>query len=624
MSTFDEIKKIAKRMLEADKGLTTYRQAYERISNVQYTLPEPLRSWEWIRPIVSTAPHDALRAGALALSNLQEGVTVHPISVHIEEEDDSSAAAKERANEWEKALQWAVARAAKRSANFRHSVLWNALVYDEILAQLIHLPTQFRAQGLAATREDAALRYGDWAIQLVNPQEVHVEYSDYMPERVLRVTVKTAQEVVDFWGDAASKVRAKIKPKNEHAKEYYVEFDYVDYEKRAVWVAEANSWEQAVEDKGIVILEPEPWLTDLDDKPAPFLPWVAVYGGSIVSTNPIFSRRPMHFAVYQAEQWANANIFQTLFGSQAISDAMAPRDVLTGPGVEDVEIDKTTPAKRLELTSLQKYDRIQALGLQPSLTEAFDRINDAIRRSTVAEVLVTGQPMGGVEAFSAFNLQVQSAIASLGPWKNLGERFYEGLYELMLLIAHYRGEDVVGYGEGLDKYTIDSESIDPANIYISVELRPDVPVDRVQRVQAAIAMSQNLEYPTIKILEFLGETDPQGAMKDYWKEQLNRADMMGRLEKIRKTASGELEEMAAMMAQQMLQGMMQQQQAQQGPPGQGSPQQMMGPQGIEGVEGGAWNPAMGMPPPAMASPAGNTREAQTGLTRAGGPIAEIP
>ena len=87
----------------------------------------------------------------------------------------------------------------------------------------------------------------------------------------------------------------------------------------------------------------------------------------------------------------------------------------------------------------------------------------------------------------------------------------------------------------------------------------------------------------------------------------------------------EIEEMAAMMAQQMLQGMMEQQQAQQqGPPGQGPPQQMMGPQGIEGVEGGAWNPAMGMPPPAMASPEGNTREAQTGLTRAGGPVAELP
>jgi len=333
----------------------------------------------------------------------------------------------------------------------------------------------------------------------------------------------------------------------------------------------------------------------------------------------------MHFAVYQAEMWANANIFQTLVGSKAMAESLAPRDIISGTAPEDVEIDYTEPGGRVELTMMQKYERLQNLGLDPSLTEAFDRINDAIRRSTVAEVLVTGQPMGGVEAFAAFNLQVQSAIASLGPWKNLGERFYEGLYELMLLIAHYRGEDVVGYGEGLDKYTIDSESIDPANIYISVELRPDVPVDRVQRVQAAIAMSQNLEYPTIKILEFLGETDPQGAMKDYWKEQLNRADMMGRLEKIRKTASGEIEEMAAMMAQQMLEGMMQQQQAQQqGPPGQGPPQQMMGPQGIEGVEGGAWNPAMGMPPPAMASPGGNTREAQTGLTRAGGPIAEIP
>lgn len=623
--TFKDIRTIAKRMLEQDKGLGEYRVAYERISNVQYTLPEPLRSWEFVRPIVSTAPHDSLRGAAMTLSNLQERLTVHPISVHLEAEDDSSAAAKERANEWEKALEWAVERASKRSANFRHSVLWNALVYDEILAQLVHLPTQFKARGLDTTREEAALRYGDWAIQLANPQEMHVEYSDYMPERVLRVTVKSAQEIVDFWGDAASKVRAKIRRKKEHAKELYVEFDYVDYENRMVWVAEANSWEQAVEDKGITIIGPEPWLTDLEGKPVPFLPWVAVIGGSVASTDPIFSRRPMHFAVYQAEQWANANIFQTLFGTQALSEALAPRDVFKGPATESIEVDYTETGGRLDLGPLDTYERIQALGLHPSLTEAFDRIDTAIRRSTLSDILVTGQPMGGVQAGFAFNLQMQSAVKSLGPWQNLGQRFYDKLYELILLIAHYRGEDVVGYGKGLDKYTINSEKIDPANIYISVELTPDVPADRVQRVQAAIGMSQSLEYPTVKILEFLGETDPQGAIKDYWKEQLNRADMMGRLEKVRKTASGEIEEMAAMMAQQMLEQQMAQQQQQQQQPGPGrTPPNRMGPQGIEGVEGQEWNPAMGMPHPAGVSPEGGTREMQSGLTRAGGAVTELP
>ena len=633
MSSMSEIQKIAKRMLEADKGLSEYRAAYERISNVQYTLPEPLRSWEWIRPIVSTAPHDSLRGAAMTLSNHRERLTVHPISVHREAEDDTSAAAKERANEWEKALQWAVERAFRRSANHRHSILWNAVVYDEIFAQLIHLPTQFKAKGLDVTRETAALRYGDWAVQLVNPQEVHVEYSDYMPERVLRVTVKTAQGIVDFWGDAASKVRAKIRRKKEHAKEFYIEFDYVDYENRMVWVAEANSWEQAIEDKGTVILKPEPWLTETKWKdgkaidtgnPVPFLPWVAVFGGSVVSTNAIFSRRPMHFAVYQAEMWANANIFQTLFGSQAVAEAMAPKDIFTGPGVDDIEVDHTQPGARIELTQLQKYERIQALGLAPALTEAFDRIDSAIRRATLSDILTTGQPLGGVEAYSAFSLQVQTAIKSLGPWQNLGQRFYERLYELMLLVAHYRGEDVVGYGEGLDKYTIDSEDIDPANIYISVELSADAPVDRTQRLQAAAVMSQNLETPTRKILEWMGETDPMALIKEYWIEQLNRADMMGRLEKRRKMASGELEEMAMAMAQQIIeQQMMQQQEQQQQGPGR-TPPNLAGPQGIAQAEGQAFNPAMGMPPPAMASPEGNTREAQTGLTRANRPIAELP
>ena len=133
----------------------------------------------------------------------------------------------------------------------------------------------------------------------------------------------------------------------------------------------------------------------------------------------------------------------------------------------------------------------------------------------------------------------------------------------------------------------------------------------MQKIQGAIAMSQSLETPTRRVLEWMGETDPEGLMREYKIEQLDRADMMGRLERIQMIASGKLEQMAAQMAQGMLeqQAAQQQQGGGQQPPG-------MGPQGIPGVEGQVNNPAMGMPPPAMQSPMGNTREGQTGLTRA--------
>ena len=608
------IRNIAKRLIDQHKNLRLAQQDYERMSRLIYTLPDPLNKYPWARLDMSTAPYNALRGGKAALSNLDEKVTVAPISIST---DDETLGAKERANQWEYTLSHVLGRTAKRRANFRGSVIWDALVYDEICAQVVHLPTMFRIAGPESNvRKKAALRHGDWAIRLVNPQKLYVEYSDFMVERVLQLQLKTAQEIVDYWGDAAKTIRNRIKRKEEHAKMNYFEFDYVDYENRFVWVVEAKPGQSIpLEDKGITILKPEPWLTDEDGKPVPFLPWVCVAGGTQTEDLPEYQRKPMMFAIRQTEMWANDNIMRTLNMSQAIAEAGTPRDIFGGPSSEDIEIDYGEPGARIDLGPMQEYERIQRLGLDPSFSEYTDRLEAEIKRATVAEVLITGAPVGEIAAGYAYHLEIQTALASLGPWKNLGERFYERLHETILLMAHYRAEDIVAHDTKAKEYIIRWNDINPDRIEVKVELQPEVPVDKVQKIQAAIAMSQNLETPTRRILEWMGETDPEGLQKEYWKEQLNRAEMMGRLERIRRMASGELEQMAAEMAQGMIQQQMQQQQ--QAPQGEN----LMGPQGIEGVEGEAWNPAMGMPPPATASPMGNTREFQTGLTRAGTRIA---
>ena len=45
-------------------------------------------------------------------------------------------------------------------------------------------------------------RFGPFAIVVRNPQQVHVRYSDWMPEAVLMKQVMTVQEAIDFWGAA--------------------------------------------------------------------------------------------------------------------------------------------------------------------------------------------------------------------------------------------------------------------------------------------------------------------------------------------------------------------------------------------------------------------------------------
>jgi hypothetical protein len=211
----------------------------------------------------------------------------------------------------------------------------------------------------------------------------------------------------------------------------------------------------------------------------------------------------------------------------------------------------------------------------------------------------------------------------LGDFKMLAEQFIGEMYQKMLLISHYTGHDIVGYGKNQEMFTIDSEDIDPDALYIDVELKPDMPTNRLQQVASAVQMAQSLPYAPQKILEQLGEPDPEGSLKLWKRWRLELADFEGWLEKLQAIASGELEQMAAQMAQQMVQQQMEQaqQMAEQQPAQQGlgiagepAPNPALPPGA--GLEGSGMNPAGGGPPAAMAAPEA-TFEGQMGTTRGG-------
>jgi hypothetical protein len=520
----------------------------------------------------------------------------------------------------------------KRTPAFRSSIVWSALLYHEIVGQLIHLPTQFKASPLDKTRQRAALRIGDWALRLVDPKTTYIDYTDFMPERVACVSVKTAQQLIDFWPASTKALRDKIADKKINNDTKYLEIDFTDYDTRVVWAVEGDDIEKSIGNKGIDLFGPEPWLKMVGSedrgKPVPFMNWIAVCGGLNIDAAPEHQRKPMLYPVYMAEQWATSNIMGSILASLAVAEAAAPVNIVSGPGGENVEIDYTNPGGRIDLPNqFVTYERIQRAGLDKAMGEMFGIFETAIRRSTVAEVLVTGQPMSGDQAFAAYNLQVMQALASLGDFKLLGERFLEEMYQKMLLISHYTGHNIVGYGKNKDKYTIDSESIDPDAIYLSVELKPDVPVEQLQRTTNAVQMSQSLPYAPQRILEQLGEPDPEGALKLWKRWRLELADFEGWLQKIQMTSSGEIDQMVAQKAQELVQQMAAQGQQAQGQPTQ--PQAMAPGLGLTGrtppnpaappgtaLEGQMFNPAEGGAPPAMAEP-GATFEGQMGTTRGG-------
>ena len=195
-------RELAASMFERDKFIKQDQAHYERMSNLEYSLPANLSKLPWIVPCISTSPNDSCRGVTRALSNLEESLDIDPVTVmKAVEGDDEGVEAIRLANLWEKIMQWELGRSAKRKRNLRADIIWNAAVYDEVIMQLIHLPTQFKLSKPSLARKRAALRFGDWAIRIADPQGVYVDYSDYMPERVLCVTVRTAQELLDLWGE---------------------------------------------------------------------------------------------------------------------------------------------------------------------------------------------------------------------------------------------------------------------------------------------------------------------------------------------------------------------------------------------------------------------------------------
>ena len=133
----------------------------------------------------------------------------------------------------------------------------------------------------------------------------------------------------------------------------------------------------------------------------------------------------------------------------------------------------------------------------------------------------------------------------------------------MLLITHFTGESIESYMGGSKKYVIDSEDIDPDMIELHVELKTDVPIYRLARINAASQLSgSDIPYSFKQILKDLGYTDPEGTYREWTKEVYDKADIAGRAEFIQAQQSGKIQELAQQMAQQMMEQAMQQQQAQ--------------------------------------------------------------
>ena len=104
----------------------------------------PMKPTGYIHKVVSTDPHDAIRSGTRVLSGGDPRITLQPLGTLPED--------RETANGIERALKWHFKNASqRRRATTVSDFVLSALLYDEVIAQVVYIPWQIK-QAKALTK----------------------------------------------------------------------------------------------------------------------------------------------------------------------------------------------------------------------------------------------------------------------------------------------------------------------------------------------------------------------------------------------------------------------------------------------------------------------------------------
>lgn len=579
-----------------DRDESSLEEMYEWMDNAfrSYAqLPDELQgdAVEWIHRVTSTQPHDAVRTGARSLSTYMPRVTMYPL---LGNEDS-----REVANSIEKALEWQFKQATeRRNVSLLHDTVLSALLYDEVIISVWYLPAQvaiLKKWGIDSARLKNAQRYGDYVIKVHKPRDAVVEYSDLMAERVVFKTVVPVQEVIDYWGERAETIRWMTEQEAHKNKEYMALYDYSEIGHRAVfgYLQEDVNFENNLLGTNPVEILNEP-------VPYDFLPVASKVGGTSLAHEGQHQRIPLLWSIYNSGQWETQNLVETLLVSEGLAYSVTPRYAVENEYDNDEpDMDFRDPARIVNLKRGQRLHDLRPPALNDGMMTLSGRIMERMDNSTVPRFLQSGEASG---SFSSVNLQSQAGMKSIAPYKKLAESTLSEMFEKMLLWIHHSGKplmsyvpknNVIGRDEennpkvdvSVEEITVDGDSFDPKNIYLSVELTEDAPDDIVAKVNAGGMMVERLNYPYAKAMEFIGETDPEGMLELRRQEELRLAERQADIQRIMNESSIEVmqmqEEMRKSLEQvQQMMGQLQQMMAEAQAQGQGQPQ------GQPGSEGG--------------------------------------
>ncbi|MCB2178535.1 hypothetical protein KQH61_03880 [bacterium] len=528
MKSLDFYQRLANQMVTQDLEKDRMMAAMEAMWQARWQLPEKIAALRWMHKVISTDPHDALRAGVRVLSGAEPRIKVLPVGLGVENHTPVEDVERALAGLFHQANR-------RRQASVLRDILLSALLYDEVVAQVVYLPNQIKALRMAGgdTKHlEAARRSGAFAVLVRNPRQVSVRYSDWMPEAVLYRQVMPVEDVVAFWGDQAHTVR-QLQSK-DNGLLYASVYDYMDLENRVVWAYLHEDHSPVLPGAGLDG-SAQPVEVVRQAHGLGFLPWVARVGGTTLAHSPAEQRIPLLYSVYKSGQWETQNVLETLLTSEVIAYAAAPRMKVEG-ATDQVVVDYGEPGRMAHVPPGHSLEPMSPPGMDASLAEIADRVSQRIDKSTVPRILQTGDFPTGT-AFATLNLATQSGLKSLAPYKELAEKALEGILMQMLDWIALDGRPVLTYSHRRDgsggQVVLDPAKVDSSRLMLEVELTADVPADQAARIEAAATAVRELGYSRTRALEFIGEPDPTFVLEEAHQEALTALEHELELKKLR-------------------------------------------------------------------------------------------
>jgi len=623
-----EYEQLVSRMVDAQSDLTILYTKIEDMIDGKWVLPEEVGELDWVGPVISSDPDSALETGVRTVGAENAKFFMTPMGPG--ENNQKVADDLESWIEWE--WKWADFRADQKTTK---DIVRSAMTYGRICVHVTNLEHEIEAledSGADTEFYDQVDGYGSHDIRVASPKNVFYRRGRWGLEAVAHVYKCSVTDAIDDYRGLTDKLEEDYKQGGYEEFEVKV-VDLTTRKKRVIWInriglikAEGDiSTNEPSEDAA-----PSKYILMVEDREMPFIPWIIRSGGTSLRSEVKKQVKPMLAKIVETNLWEIQNVILSLTYSEAIATSAQPRFAIVGPNGEITAVDYRDPTRLMIVPEGHTLIQLQAREIDQGMLHLSDRIKAMLDRETVARFL-QNLDIPDEAAFASINAVMQSAIAALDVYKEMAEDAHAEIGQMMLKFMHYREDVAVMYGVGDQKeqVLVKWTDFDPKALYIESELSAKAPTDYMQRINAAVALNQQLWFPREEAYRFLSVPNPKELEAKHVQEQINDFVLKQKLTEYQVRIQERLRKELTPPPQQAP--------PQQGPPPQGPPPQQGSLEGGGGSgarptpeqraafamaqrSGNRFNPAMRGTSPAVINPS-ETREQVTGEDRQGEPIA---